>query len=190
MAIAANRSWLAVVAPDDSGSVKQTAVALYDTETFRELSRASLRSSDSVIAALFRPDDRRLLMMTGRGLLEKRLDAGAAPRFSAMIDRVATCTAPSAGPQAIHFLPDGRLAFVARECAGSDSANQDSARFDTASLPAVEGDAISYDTRANEVVTTERSGFLTCYRVPVRAPRWRGCEEIQSGSRWWRLRAS
>lgn len=138
LAIAANGKTLAVVAADET--------VLFDTATFSETARTKGAPAE---AALFAND---ALVTLGRDAL--RVAGDAHP----------ICLPDGSGPQIAALAPNGLLLFAERRC--DASAPEGAGRVTPVSLYGVSAYALAYDRAANALVTTERAGYLTIYKVP------------------------
>jgi len=112
---------------------------LFDTSTFTETSR--LKTSGAADVALFAND----ALVT--------------------LSRDAICLPEGSGPQIATLAPNNVLLFAERRCEAS-SALTGGGRFTPVSLYGVSAYALAYDRAANALVTTERAGYLTIYKVP------------------------
>lgn len=144
-AIATNGKTLAVIAGD--GAV------FFDTSTFTERSRAPLRTSGPIDAALFAND---ALVTLGANAMH--IAAGDA------VERHHICLADGSGPQIATLGPNGVVLYAERRCDASTAVS--SARITPLSLYGVSAYALAFDRAANALVTTERAGYLTIYKVP------------------------
>jgi DNA-binding beta-propeller fold protein YncE len=141
-AIAANAKTLAVISAD--GAV------LFDTNTFSERSRMPLKTT-AVDAALFAAND--ALVMLGRDAMS--IAAG---------DAHPICLPDGSGPQIAVLAPNDLLLFAERRC--DASAPDGAGRITPVSLYGVSAYALAFDRASNALVTTERAGYLTIYKVP------------------------
>ena len=115
---------------------------LFDTGTFSETAR--LKTSGPADVALFAND---ALVTLGRD---------------------AVCLPAGSGPQIATLAPNNVLLFAERRCDAS-SALTGWGRVTPVSLYGVSAYALAFDRATNALVTTERAGYLTIYKVP-RAP--------------------
>jgi len=81
------------------------------------------------------------------------------------LSRDAVCLPEGSGPQIAALAPNNVLLFAERRCDAS-SALAGGGRVTPVSLYGVSAYAIAYDRAANLLVTTERAGYLTIYKVP------------------------
>ena len=112
---------------------------LFDTSTFTETGRTKTRAGTDV--ALFAND----ALVT--------------------LSRNAVCLPEGSGPQIATLAPDNVLLFAERRCDAS-SALAGAGRVTPVSLYGVDAYAVAFDRAANALVTTERAGYLTIYKVP------------------------
>lgn len=178
IAVSSNGSTLAVVTDNDFGNARATAVALYDTTNFRELVRDPLQTTDRIEAALFANGDRSLVFISSDHLFEKELEtrpakamitgANGAMRmpidFGDLVNSLRICLPDKSGPQIIAAAAGNQIVFAERRCNSSGAFTGSASHIAPASLYGVDAYAIAVD--ANAVVTTERAGFLTIYKVP------------------------
>jgi hypothetical protein len=112
---------------------------LFDTSTFTETAR--LKANGSADVALFAND----ALVT--------------------LSRDAICLPEGSGPQIATLAPNNVLLFAERRCEAS-SALTGGGHVTPVSLYGVSAYAMAYDRAANALVTTERAGYLTIYKVP------------------------
>jgi DNA-binding beta-propeller fold protein YncE len=143
MAIAANGKMLAVIAAE--GTV------FFDTNTFTEKARAPLNTDAPVDAALFATNG--ALVTLGRTAMS--VATGKAHPI---------CLPDGSGPQIAALAPNDVLLFAERRC--DASAPDGGGRVTPVSLYGVSAYALAFDRAANALVTTERAGYLTIYKVP------------------------
>jgi len=140
-AIAANGNTLAVVTAGEA--------VLFDTSSFTERGRVKAGAAD---AALFAND---ALVTLGHD--EMSVAGHAHP----------ICLPEGSGPQIATLAPNAVLLFAERRCEAS--APDGGGHVTPVSLYGVSAYALAFDRAANALVTTERAGYLTIYKVP-RAP--------------------
>ena len=138
-AIAATAKTLAVIAAE--GTV------LFDTSTFTEASRTKGAPAE---AALFVKD---ALVILGRDAMSV-----------AAADAHPICLPEGSGPQIAAAGPNDLLLFAERRC--DASAPDGGGRVTPVPLYGVSAYALAFDRAANALVTTERAGYLTIYKVP------------------------
>jgi hypothetical protein len=112
---------------------------LFDTSTFTETAR--LKTNGAADVALFAND----ALVT--------------------LSRDAICLPEGSGPQIATLAPNNVLLFAERRCEAS-SALTGGGHVTPVSLYGVSAYAMAYDRAANALVTTERAGYLTIYKVP------------------------
>jgi hypothetical protein len=112
---------------------------LFDTSTFTETAR--LKTNGAADVALFAND----ALVT--------------------LSRDAVCLPEGSGPQIAALAPNNVLLFAERRCEAS-SALTGGGHVTPVSLYGVSAYALAYDRAANALVTTERAGYLTIYKVP------------------------
>jgi hypothetical protein len=178
IAISSNGSTLAVVANNDFGNAKATAVALYDTTNFRELVRDPLQTTERIEAALFADGDRSLVAISSDHLFEKELVTRPAKamvagangtmrmpiEFGDLVNSQRICLPDKSGPQILAAAGGNQIVFAERRCNSSGAFSGSASHIVPTSVYGVDAYAITAD--ANAVVATERAGFLTIYRVP------------------------
>jgi hypothetical protein len=112
---------------------------LFDTSTFTETAR--LKTNGAADVALFAND----ALVT--------------------LSRDAICLPEGSGPQIATLAPNNVLLFAERRCEAS-SVLAGGGHVTPVSLYGVSAYALAYDRAANALVTTERAGYLTIYKVP------------------------
>lgn len=182
MAIAAtaNGASLAVLAPEDFGNTKATVVALFDTNTFAEVTRDPLQTTDAIEGAFFADNDRALIAWSREYLYEKPLTLKAAKTmesgtngamrmkidFGDLVNSDRVCMPEGSGPQAVALTSSTSLVYAERRCGVSGAFLASSRRVAPASLYGVSAYAIAFDAKTNTLVATDRAGFLTIYKMP------------------------
>jgi hypothetical protein len=124
---------------------------LFDTSTF---SASAHRDAPGVEAAVFQGD---ALFAAARGALFEI--------SGNRIIRDAICLPNGSGPQITTVAGTGLVLLAERACSSSAFAAADRTVI-PASLYGVDAYALAYDAAHNLVLTTERGGYLTIYRVP------------------------
>ena len=81
------------------------------------------------------------------------------------LSRDAVCLPEGSGPQIATLAQNNVLLFAERRCEAS-SALAGGGHVTPVSLYGVSAYALAYDRAANALVTTERAGYLTIYKVP------------------------
>lgn len=112
---------------------------LFDTSTFAESGRVKTHGAAEV--ALFAND----ALVT--------------------LSRDSVCLPEGSGPQIAALAPNNVLFFAERRCEAT-SALAGGGRVTPVSLYGVDAYAVAFDRAANALVTTERAGYLTIYKVP------------------------
>jgi hypothetical protein len=181
IALSSNGSTLAVLGTEDFGNAKATVVALYDTMTFNEIARDPLQTDQTVEAALFAAGDRSLVALSTSSLFEKPLvtrsakpmTSGSDGRmhmsidFGDIVNSERICLPEGSGPQIAALGSTSELLlFAERRCSSSGAFSGSSRRVTPASLYGVNAYAVAFDAASNNLVVTEKAGFLTIYRVP------------------------
>jgi hypothetical protein len=177
MAIAATPQTLAVIATEDFGNAKATSVALYETSTFKEMSRDPLQTTDKIEEALITGNT--LIAISREHLLERPLavrkktmtkDTTGQLRMSAdfgdFVNSTRICLPEGSGPQIMTLAPNDLLLYAERRCTSSGAFTGGPTRVTPASLYGVDAYAIAYDKESNTLAVTERAGALTIYKVP------------------------
>jgi hypothetical protein len=184
MAIAAtsNGASLAVLGTEDFGNAKATVVAVYETTSFKEVAREPLQTDKTIEAALFAAGDTALVALSRDYLFEKPVatrsaktmqsgSSGSGPMrmqidFGDLVNSDRICLPEGSGPQiaAVGMTTD-QLLFAERRCASSGSFSGSSRTITPASLYGVSAYAIAFDAASNTLVTTDKAGFLTIYKV-------------------------
>jgi DNA-binding beta-propeller fold protein YncE len=119
--------------------VSAEGATLFDTNTFAETGR--MKTSGPADVALFAGD----ALVT--------------------LSREAVCFPVGSGPQIATLAPNDVLLFAERRC-DATSALAGGGRVTPVSLYGVGAYALAFDRAANALVTTERAGYLTIYKVP------------------------
>jgi len=145
-AIAATSKSLAVFADD---------LTLFDTTNFTEVAHHPLPSKP-IDAALFARDDATLIAFAHDAMLEIASPANVTH----------VCLPENSGPQIAALAPNDVLLFAERRCSSSGAFGATAGRVTPASLYGVNAYAVAYDRFANTLVTTDREGYLTIYKVP------------------------
>ncbi|HEX9161397.1 MAG TPA: hypothetical protein VF980_06780 [Thermoanaerobaculia bacterium] len=181
LAVSSNGATLALIGTEDFGNAKATAVALYDTTTFNEITRDPLQTDQTIEAALFAANDRSLIALSRQSLFEKPVVARAAKSmasgadgrmhmsvdFGDLVNSERVCLPDGSGPQiATLGATNDLLLYAERRCSASGAFAGSSSHVTPASLYGVNAYAIAYDRDANELVVTDKAGYLTIYRVP------------------------
>ena len=181
MAIApsANGSLLAVVAPEDFGNTKATSVALFDTTNFAEAGRDPLQTDKVIEAALFGANDQAFLALSRDALFEKPLalakpakqmtaEANGKMRmainFGDLTSSQTICLPEGSGAQIATLVSPDLLVFAERRCSADSSFSGSERRVSAMSIYGVAAYAIAFDR--NNLIVTDRAGFLTIYRAP------------------------
>lgn len=181
IAVTSNGSTLAVIGPENFGGTKATAVALYDTSTFNELTRDPMQTDKTIEAAMFAANDRALIALSRDALFEKPLVTKSAKQMSSngdgrmrisidfgdLVSSEHICLPEGSGPQIATLASPELLLYAERRCTASGGVFTASSRKVTsASLYGVSAYAVAYDREGNTLVVTDRAGYLTIYKVP------------------------
>lgn len=165
LAVSSTGAHFALVAKQPGGP----ATILYDAASLKEVGRASLPQDSKVQSALFAAGDAAIVTLTPDALIEQHLEKrDRSPlRFNSSTIRDRICLPPGSGPQIATLSANSSVALVAeRRCdASATFANSDRA-VTPASLYGVDAYALAFDRADNTLVTTERAGYVTIYRVP------------------------
>lgn len=173
MAIAASASTLAVFAAENFGSVKATAVILFDPKTFSQIAREPLQTTSSIEGALFAAGDRSLVAFSRDLLFERavvsrpRREAGKTLDMGEPVNMNRVCLPEGSGPQVMSAAStDTLLVYAERRCSASGAFNASPRGITPASIYGIDAYAVAYDPRTTSMVVTDRAGFLTIYHVP------------------------
>lgn len=181
MAISSNGSTLAILGTEDFGNAKATVVAMYDASSFAEITRDPMQTDQTVDAAMFAANDQALIAISRTSLFEKPLlthptksmASGSDGKmrmtvaFGDLVNSERICLPEGSGPQiATLGAASDQLLFAERRCSSSGAFAGSSRRVTPASLYGVNAYAVAYDAAANDLVVTDRAGFLTIYKVP------------------------
>jgi len=134
-----------------------SGVSLYDTSTFEEIERNQFGGTKPIEAALFASSDRVLIALIRDSLVEM-----AAKR----IIREPICLPEGSGPQIAALASPVLLLFAEKRCPSGGTFGTTDRAVAPASLHGVDAYAVAFDRQNNFLYTTERSGYLTIYRVP------------------------
>ena len=124
------------------------AITLFDTTSFAQKKRHALETGKPVTSMLFADGGKKLIAMSGDTLTAISKDGASEEHI---------CLPEGSGPQ-IATLAASTLMLAERRCNAST--------FSGASLYGVDAYAIAFDRANNTLVTVERAGFLTVWRVP------------------------
>ncbi|MGZ5476095.1 MAG: YncE family protein [Thermoanaerobaculia bacterium] len=181
IALSSDVTTLAVLGTEDYGNAKATAVALYDTTTINEITRDPLQTDQAVGVALFAANDRALIALSRQSLFEKSLVTRRAKTmatgsdgrmrmaidFGDLVSSERICLPEGSGPQIAALGPTSDvLLFAERRCSSSGAFSGSDRRVTPASLYGVNAYAVAYDRDRNNLVVTEKAGYLTIYKVP------------------------
>jgi len=161
MAIAATATSLAVVAEEDFGNARATAVSLFDPRNFSQTAREPLQTQEPIEAAMFAANGRALLAFSRKTLYEKSLNTHA------LVNSNRICLPERSGPQVATLAGSETLVvYGERRCSVSGVFTASERGVTPASLYGIEAYALGFDPKSNSLVATDRAGFLTIYRVP------------------------
>ena len=181
IAVSANGALLAVLFTEDYGNSKATSVAIFDTTNFAELAHEPLQTDKTIEAALFAAGDQALIAFSRTSLFEKPLSMKKPAKqmttaangqmrmaidFGDLTNSDAICLPDGSGPQIAALAPPDLLLFAERRCSASVAFSGSNRRVTPASLYGVAAYAMAFDRASNNVVVTDRAGFLTIYKVP------------------------
>ena len=124
------------------------AITFYDAASFAQKKRIPFDGAKPVTSMLFADGGKTLIAMNGEKLLSISTDGTTEEHV---------CLPEGSGAQ-IAALASSTLLLAERRCNAST--------FTGASLCGVDAYALAFDHANNTLVTTERAGFLTVYRVP------------------------
>jgi hypothetical protein len=161
MAIAANATSLAVIATEDFGSAKATAVSLFDVKSFSQTAREPLQTQDAIESAMFAAHGRSLLAFSRSGVFEKPTGTRGVMNSSRV------CLPTGSGPQVATLAGSETLAVYAeRRCSVAGVMEATPRGVTPASLFGVDAYALAYHPKSGGVVATDRKGTLTIYSLP------------------------
>ena len=178
IAVTSQGSMLAVVGTENYGSLRATAVTLFDPSDFHEIARDPLQTQKRIESALFAPNDGALLALGRDSLFEKPVRSvqktmtatGGEMRmtidFGDLVNTERICLPEGSGPQIATLATDGRLLFAERRCSSSGGFVGSNRNVIPVSLYNVAAYAIAFDRQAETLAVTDRAGFLTMYKVP------------------------
>ena len=161
MAIAASNTSLAVLATENFGNEKATAVTLFDARTFSQTAREPMQTEEPIEGALFAAGERSLVAFGRNALYEKSLNTRG------LVHSNRVCMPEGSGPQVATLAGSETLVvFGERRCSASGVLTASPRGITPASLYGVAAYAIAFDPKSSSVVATDRAGFLTVYQVP------------------------
>ncbi|HYC88826.1 MAG TPA: hypothetical protein VEO54_06415 [Thermoanaerobaculia bacterium] len=161
MAIAASATSLAVVAEEDFGNAKATAVSLFDPKNFSQKAREPLQTQESIEAAMFAANGRSLLAFSRGTLFEKSLSSRA------IVNSNRICLPEGSGPQIAALAGSETLVvYGERRCSASGVLTASPRGVTPASIYGINAYALAFDPKSGTLVATDRAGTLTIYHVP------------------------
>lgn len=160
IAVSANGSMLAVIATENFGTTKATAVTLFDTKNFTQLAREPLQTQKRISGAMFAARDRSLIAFSGDTIFEKAVNV----RPAQLVNSSHVCLPERSGPQVATLTSDTNLVYAERRCSASGTFSGSARGVTPASLYGVNAYAIA--SNGSTIVATDREGFLTIYNVP------------------------
>ncbi|HVE71758.1 MAG TPA: hypothetical protein VNI54_10345 [Thermoanaerobaculia bacterium] len=161
MAIAATATTLAVIATEDFGNTKATAVSLFDTKNFSQTAREPLQTQDSIEAAMFAASGRSLIAFSRTSLFEKPINSRA------LVNSNRVCLPERSGPQVATLAGSETLVvYGERRCSAAGVTEASPRGVTPASLYGVDAYALAFDPKSNALVATDRKGTLTIYSLP------------------------
>lgn len=182
MAIApsSDGTMLAVFFTEDYGYAKATSVAIYDTGTFAEIGREPLQTDKAIEGATFAANNHAVVGFARDAIFEKPLsirptrikeqsgtDAAMRVVLGELVNSYHVCLPNGSGPQVATLAQsDVHLVYAERRCSASGMFAGSKRSVLPISLYGVDAYAATYDRKSNTIVTTERAGFLTIYRIP------------------------
>lgn len=182
MAIATDREgrWLAIAGTETFDNGPATMVAIYDTETLREIARDPLQTDRNVEAMLFAAGDRTLVALSRDRFAETPVTARKAPALSSADGRMRMtfafgdfvnteriCLPEASGPQIGALSADGKtLVFAETRCSASGGMTASPRTVATASLYGVDAWAVAIDAKHEVIYATDPAGYLTAYQLP------------------------
>ena len=181
IALSSNGATLAVLGTEDYGNAKATSVVLYDTKSFNEITRDPMQTDQTIESAMFAANDGSLVALSRDSMFEKPLTrratkpmtSGADGKmhmtvdFGDLVNSERVCLPEGSGPQIATLGPSSdMLLFAERRCSASGAFAGSSRRVTPASLYGVDAYAVAYDPETNNLVVTEKAGYLTIYKVP------------------------
>jgi DNA-binding beta-propeller fold protein YncE len=181
IAVSSDGATIAIVGTEDFGNAKATSVALYDTKTWNEITRDPMQTDQTIESAMFAANDRALVALSRDSLFEKPVVMRAAKSmasgsdgkmrmsvdFGDLVSSERICLPDGSGPQiAALGATNDMLLFAERRCSASGAFSGSDRRVTPASLYGVNAYAVAYDAQTNNLVVTEKAGYLTIYRVP------------------------
>jgi len=185
IAVSTTGALLAVVASEDYGTSKATAVALFDCTSFTELAREPLQTDKVIEAALLAASDQALIALSRNSLFEKPLSVGKASTtmapgadgkihmaiaFGDLTSSDSICLPDGSGPQIATLASPQLLLFAEKRCNAGGGFTGGTRRVIPGSLYNVAAYAMAFNATNNTVIVTDRAGFLTIYKAPRPAP--------------------
>lgn len=183
IATSASGSMLAIVGSESFPTGKATVVAIHETGSMRESAREPLQTDREIVAAAFAASDTSLVVAARDWMAEKSLaarpekDRGPTGllrmtiEFGDLMNSQKICLPDNAGPQILAGGGDNDvILFAEKRCSASAKFDAAPRRVSLRSLYGVDVYAMAYDAAGNTLVATDRSGFLTRYRLPAPEP--------------------
>ncbi len=160
IAVSANGAQLAVIAAENFGNSTASVAVLFDTKTFRELSRDPLQTEKAIEGAMFAARDKALVAFSRDTLFDKQL-GGVKGK---LVNSNHICLPQGSGPQIAVMTGDTQLVYAERRCSASGAFA--ATAITPASVYGINAYAIAHDAKSNTIVATDREGFLTIYNMP------------------------
>jgi hypothetical protein len=182
IAVSSNGDLLAVIAPENFGNAIATSVSIIETKNFTQVARDPLQTDKTIEGAMFANRDRSLVALARDQLFEKPVVSRPARAMTAegsdgamrmkidfgdLVNSNHVCLPEGSGPQAATLTrTDDLLVYAERRCSASGTFSGTNRGVTPASLYGISAYALAYDERSNNLVATDRQGFLTIYTVP------------------------
>ena len=161
MAIAASANSLAVIATENFGNTKATAVSLFDAKNFSQTAREPLQTQESIEAAMFAASGRALMAFSRTAVFEKPINSRA------LVNSNRVCLPEGSGPQVATLAGSETLVvYGERRCSVAGVFDASPRGVTPASLYGVDAYALAFDPTSSALVATDRKGTLTIYSLP------------------------
>jgi len=182
MAIAIDKSGklLAVVGSEKFSNGDATVAALFDTTTFKELTREPLQTERKITAAIFAANDSSLIVAADDWLAEKRVRSTGSRGlsndngkmriklvFGDLISSQRICLPKQAGAQILASgMQANSVLFAERRCSSGELFTASERFVVSHSIYGVDAAAIALDRTRKIVYVTDPKGTLTAYHAP------------------------
>ena len=184
IAVSSDGSFLAVIARETFSSGTADVAALYETNTFKQLSRDPIETDRPIVSAIFAAGDRALLIAAKDWLAEKDLIPHPAKSlaqtqgtlkmtfdFGDLLSSETACLPDQVGPSILAVGTDPKIVYYAeKRCSAGGAFTAAPRKVKGASIYGVNAHSVAFDAAKGALVVTEPAGYLTIYKAPVPPP--------------------